>query len=109
MQDTVTKGDSPVKAVRLQEALAKPIRSFSFDDDFVLDSDVSPAGGIDENWSPVAMGDARANIENRVSPLKQRYESQLLGGLHPVKTTLNHRWNQSTTTSNQNNINGVSP
>lgn len=87
--DPVYKYDSPpIKAVRCEDALGKPCNSFSFDEHFRLDSDLSD-GAIDDNWSPVAMGEAKVTLENRVSPLKSYYmngrqDSQLLGGLHPV-------------------------
>ena len=70
-----------------EAALAKPCKSFSFDDNFALDSDASnDVAVIDENWSPVAMGAAKVTLDSRVSPLKQRNESHLLGGLHPVQS-----------------------
>lgn len=86
--DTDTMCDSPVKAVPCEDALGKPYRSFSLDEHFALDSvrksQPGAAHGLDDNWSPVAMGKAGVSLENRVSPLKPRVESQLLGGLHPV-------------------------
>jgi len=47
--------DSPIKLVAYEDALGKPLNSFSFDEDFGLESETSE-GAIDENWSPVAMG-----------------------------------------------------
>uniref|UniRef100_A0A7S3MJG9 Uncharacterized protein n=1 Tax=Favella ehrenbergii TaxID=182087 RepID=A0A7S3MJG9_9SPIT len=49
------------------------------------------------------MGDAKVSLDNRVSPLKNRHESQLLGGLHPVKT----QWSPSKLTKNGST--GVAP
>jgi len=95
--DGKTKCDSPVKVIKCEDALGEPCRSFSFDDDFRLDSDMSN-GAIDDNWSPVAMGATKITLESRVSPLKlyetsnaanskfNTPQSQLLGGLYPVKS-----------------------
>jgi len=79
-----------------EDAVALPCRSFSFDDEFALDSDTS----VNENWSPVAMGKAPVTIENRVSPCKpfkdtlsmaaSQKSTGLLGGVFPVlKNTQN--------------------
>ena len=71
--DNVKKCDSPVKAMPWEAAVGKPCNSFSFDENFRLDSDYSKKGDQmlqdEESWSPMAMG-AQVTIEDRVSPLK---------------------------------------
>ena len=68
--------DSPVKAVACEDAMAKPCLSFSFDENFKLDSDVSQSAiDINDAWSPVSMGGAEVNIDNRVSPLKMNRQN----------------------------------
>ena len=96
-----TRCDSPVKVIKCEDALGKQCKSFSFDDNFDLESELSKRGINDENWSPVAMAGAKVvSLESRVSPLKCRLqdsktttnhnnnfntaESHLLGGLYPV-------------------------
>ena len=98
----VGENDSPVKAVACEDAMAKPCLSFSFDEHFKLDSDVSQSAiEINEAWSPVAMGGAEVNLDNRVSPLKLNRQvsnmgadAGLLGGFFPGfsgQMTSNHR------------------
>ena len=81
----IGENDSAVKAVACEDAMAKPCLSFSFDENFKLDSDVSSSAiDINDAWSPVAMGGAEVNLDNRVSPLKmnrQGVDTGLLGGL----------------------------
>jgi len=55
-----------------EDAIGKPCLSFSFDENFKLDSDMSQGMIDNENWSPIMMGGAPVSIENRVSPLKGR-------------------------------------
>ena len=71
-----------------EDALGKPCLSFSFDENFKLDSDMSQGViDINENWSPIMNGGAPVSLENRVSPLKGRFSQQskdeagLLGGV----------------------------
>ena len=88
----VGDNDSPVKAVACEDAMAKPCLSFSFDENFKLDSDVSQSAiDINDAWSPVSMGGAEVNLDNRVSPLKMHRQTSnmasdtgLLGGFFPV-------------------------
>ena len=66
-----------MKIIKCEDALGEPFRSFSFDENFALESDMSNrnngcGAGIDENWSPVAMAGAKVTLESRVSPLKLR-------------------------------------
>ena len=87
----IGENDSAVKAVACEDAMAKPCLSFSFDENFKLDSDVSSSAiDINDAWSPVAMGGAEVNLDNRVSPLKlnrQGVDTGLLGGLFGQMTT----------------------
>ena len=78
-----------------EDALGKPCLSFSFDENFKLDSDMSQGViDINENWSPIMNGGAQVNLENRVSPLKGRFSINsneggggLLGGVFQIGST----------------------
>ena len=56
-----------------EDALGKPCLSFSFDENFKLEDDLTHGVEYSETWSPMMMGGDAHNLENRVSPLKGRF------------------------------------
>ena len=80
---------SPTKIISTEDALGAPCNSFSFDDDFKLDSELDI-----NDYSPMSKG-APFSIDNRVSPLQLKRHAQnvqnqssstgLFSNIFPVK------------------------